>query len=101
MEFIINLLIKMQDKYVSLNPANVAREEKAIRASLFQQRFTDAQGGRAVNLFGTQCGLTASVLTYSMLANSSAGFKLYPFTVAKSQGYAKILGAFFLFQILG
>ena len=35
MEFIINLLIKMQDKYVSLNPVNVAREEKAIRASLY------------------------------------------------------------------
>ena len=32
-----NLLInhKMQDNYVSLNPANIAREEKAIRNNLY------------------------------------------------------------------
>lgn len=36
-----------------------------------------------------------------MLANSPAGFKLYPFTAAKSQGYAKIFGAFFFFSWLG
>jgi hypothetical protein len=32
----------MQDKYVSLNPENTAREEKAIRANLYKQRILDS-----------------------------------------------------------
>jgi hypothetical protein len=99
--FIINLLIKMQDNYVSLNPLNVPREEKAIRANMYKQRVIDAQGGEANPIFGLQCGMTAGVLTYSMLANSPAGFKLYPFTAGKAQGYAKIVGSFFFFAFLG
>ena len=90
----------MQDKYVSLNPENTAREEKAIRANLHAQRVRDAQGGEAAALLGAQFGLTASVLTYSMLANSPAGFKMYPFTAAKVPGYTKIGGAYVLFFLL-
>ena len=90
----------MQDNYVSLNPENTAREEKAIRSNLYQQRLLDAKGGEAAEIVGAQFGLTASVLTYSYLANS-AGFKLVPFAASKAQGYTKIVGAFFLFYFMG
>lgn len=42
----------MQDKYVSLNPENTSREEKAIRRDLYQQRLMDARGGEAADLLG-------------------------------------------------
>lgn len=37
----------MQDKYVSLNPENIAREESALRANLYRQRVNEAEGGQA------------------------------------------------------
>ena len=67
----------MQDNYVSLNPENTEREEKAIRANLYEQRVMDAQGGEAANIMGCQIGLTAGVLMYSLL--KGRGFKFFPF----------------------
>ena len=90
----------MQDNYVSLNPANTAREEKAIRSKLYEQRLLDAQGGEAAEIVGAQFGMTASVLTYSHLANKG-GFSMLPFSPAKSPGYTKVVGAFFLFYFMG
>ena len=68
----------MQDQYISLNPENTASEEKSIRSNLYNQRLSEAQGGDASVLVGTQWGLTASVFTYSYLKGT--GFKLYPFS---------------------
>lgn len=90
----------MQDNYVSLNPENTYREEKAIRASLYKERLIDAKGGEAADIVGTQFGLTASVLTYAHLSNS-AGFKMWPYSAGKVQGYTKVVGAFFLFYMMG
>lgn len=42
----------MQDNYVSLNPENTYREEKAIRANLYRQRLEESEGGRAASLLG-------------------------------------------------
>ena len=42
----------MQDKYVSLNPENIAREEGALRANLYRQRMSEAEGGQAAQLLG-------------------------------------------------
>ena len=69
----------MQDNYVSLNPENTYREEKAIRKNLYKERLLDAKGGEAADILGLQFGLTASVLMYSHLANKT-GFSLFPFT---------------------
>ena len=66
----------MQDNYVSLNPENTKREERAIRANLYSQRLLESQGGEASMGFDLQLGLTASVLTYSMLSNK--GFTIFP-----------------------
>jgi len=90
----------MQDNYVSLNPENTYREEKAIRSNLYEQRLLDAKGGEAAEIVGVQFGLTASVLTYSHLANKG-GFSMLPFSAAKVSGYTKIGGAFFLFYFMG
>jgi len=59
----------------------------------------EAQGGNASVIVGTQWGLTASVLTYSMLRGQD--FKVLPFAARKTQGYAKIGVAFLGFYMLG
>ena len=87
----------MQDNYVSLNPENTDREQKAIRANLYRQRVLDAQGGEGAQMLGFQWGLTASVLTYSQLK----GFSMYPFGASKVPGYTKIAGSFLIFYMLG
>jgi len=89
----------MQDQYVSLNPANTLREEKAIRTSLYQQRLLEAQGGSAAVTVGTQWGLTASVLTYSMCRDQ--GFRMFPLSASKSPHYAKVGMSFVLLYVLG
>jgi len=89
----------MQDNYVSLNPANTIAEERAIRSRLYAQRLLEAQGGASAVIVGAQWGLTASVLTYSSMQNS--GFAFLPLTMKRSQGYAKIGGAFLAFYMLG
>jgi hypothetical protein len=61
----------------------------------------DAEGGEASQMLGIQFGATASVLTYSWLRNSPAAFTLYPFTPAKTPGYARLGGAFLLFYLFG
>ena len=89
----------MQDQYISLNPENTTREEKAIRKNLYNQRLVEAQGGKASMTVGVQWGLTASVFMYSHL--TSGGFKFLPMAANKSQGYGKIAAAFLGFYMLG
>jgi len=89
----------MQDQYVSLNPANTVREEKAIRSRLYQQRLLESQGGNAAVTVGTQWGLTASVLTYSMCRDG--GFRFMPLSMSSSPGYVKIASSFVMFYVLG
>ena len=89
----------MQDQYISLNPDNTAREEKAIRKNLYEQRLTEAQGGKASMIVGSQWGLTASVFMYSYLTKD--GFKLFPFAASKSPAYGKIAAAFLGFYMIG
>ena len=89
----------MQDQYISLNPENTVSEEKTIRKGLYSQRLSEAQGGQASVMVGTQWGMTAAVFTYSFLSGS--GFKLYPFSPSHIQGYGKIAAAFLGFYMLG
>jgi len=89
----------MQDQYVSLNPSNTLREEKAIRNNLYQQRLLESQGGSAAVTVGTQWGLTAAVLTYSACRES--GFRMFPLAASKSPSYAKISMAFLFFYSFG
>ena len=44
--------------------------------------------------------MTAAVFTYNFL-KSKEGFKFLPYHVSKVTPYAKIIGAYFLFLILG
>jgi len=48
---------------------------------------------------GVQWGLTASVLTYSMVKHQ--GFKATPFHMTKVAGYSKVAGAFLGFYVMG
>lgn len=89
----------MQDSYVSLNPANAAREESAIRSNLYRQRLLEAQGGAAAPIVAGQWGLTAAVLTYANLQGH--GFSLLPFSRSKAAGYGKIGATFAGFWVLG
>jgi hypothetical protein len=89
----------MQDKYVSLNPENAAREEGALRANLYRQRLVEAEGGQAAGLLGAQFGLTAATLTYARLQGS--GFALFPLNKAGAAGVGKISFAFLAFYMLG
>ena len=66
----------MQDQYISLNPANAASEEKALRKQLYNQRLIEASGGSASYMLGNQWGLTAAVLTYSKLRHN--GWTAFP-----------------------
>ena len=89
----------MQDQYISLNPERTASEEKAVRSHLYQQRLLEARGGKASVLVGVQWGMTASLLTYSMLSNN--GFRFLPLSPSKVQGYAKLGWAFLSFYLIG
>ena len=89
----------MQDQYISLNPERTAAEEKALRSSLYTQRLLESQGGKASVLVGTQWGVTASLLTYTML--SGQGFKMLPISPANTPGYTKIGIAFVAAYVLG
>lgn len=61
----------------------------------------EAHGGEAHEIVGMQFGVTAGLLTYSYLAGSPAAFKMYPFSMAKTQGYSKIAMASVLFYFIG
>ena len=89
----------MQENYISLNPANLAREEKFVRKQLYRQRVLEAQGGPGAILMGLQLGTTASVLTYAYLM---PGFRPFPLNLAThSAGLLKLGGAFVLFYTMG
>lgn len=57
----------MQTNYISLNPANAAAEEAAIRSRLYNQRYEEAEGTKAASILGTQFGTTAALLTFSRM----------------------------------
>ena len=90
----------MQDKYISLNPINTPGEEKNIRKNLYNQRLLESQGGEASLQVGQTWGLTAAVLTYSLL-KSKESFKILPYQASKITPYSKIVGAYFLFFWFG
>lgn len=89
----------MQDRYVSLNPDNTAREEKAIRRDLYLTRRMEAQGGPASVMFGGQLGLTAAVFSYARLkAAKDAGC---PLRLGRPAALAQIGMSFLLFYMAG
>lgn len=89
----------MQDKYVSLNPENIPREESALRANLYRQRLNEAEGGQAAQLLGGQFGLTAATLTYARLQGN--GFALFPLNKAGAAGVGKMAFAFMAAYMCG
>ena len=66
---------------------------------MYSQRLTEATGGEASYIFGIQCGLTASVLTYSRL--SAGGFTMLPMMASKVTNYSKIGLMYLGFYMLG
>jgi len=89
----------MQDKYISLDPVNTIREEKAIRANLFKKRQIEADGTDGAGILGAQFGLTAAVLMYSSLRTKQWAF--LPLRATKASGYAKIGMSFLLAASFG
>jgi hypothetical protein len=90
----------MQESYISLNPANNAREEKAIRSRLYTQRLLESQGGKISVLMGAQWGITATLLTYSYM-QSKHSFGVFPIAGSKLASYGKMGAAFLGFYVLG
>ena len=88
------LIIKMQDRYISLDPQNADQTSAQVRAQLYTRRLVEAAGGDVAQLVGSQVGTTAALLTYASFR--SGGFRALPFCVKKSPKYAQIAFAGFL-----
>lgn len=86
----------MQDKYVSLDPAFVAAKQTlADRQALYNQRYSEAQGGPYARSVGLLAGLTAATYFYVRAQRSGfAGF--FPLVKHNAGHYTLILGAGFI-----
>lgn len=82
------VIIKMQDRYISLDPENAEQTTSQVRAQLYSRRLVEAAGGDVAQLVGSQVGVTAAVLSYASMRSS--GFRALPFCAKKSPKYAAI-----------
>jgi hypothetical protein len=101
-------IIKMQDRYISLDPENADQTSAQVRSELYSSRLVEAAGGDVAQLVGTQVGITAAVVSFAGMRSS--GFKMLPFCAKKSPKYAAIafagilgytFGSTFVFTQLG
>lgn len=79
----------MQDKYVSLDPANEESNAKSRRSALYSQRLEEARGGELGVLMGGQFFLTASISTWAAL--KARGHSFSPFGATKLPLLVKII----------
>lgn len=80
----------MQDKYISLDPANAESTTAALRKALFIQRLHEARGGDLAIQTGVTFGMTAMFVSYA--AMRAKGFRAFP---VNAKSLPKIAGVAF------
>jgi len=78
----------MQDKYISLDPQNANELASQQRKQLVRQRLYESKGGECASVFGMQCAITATVLSYAALRKK--GFSALPFQGRKFGHYSAL-----------
>lgn len=78
----------MQERYVSLDPANAASESSKLREEVYYQRIFEAEGGHPSKYLSTQFAVTGALCSYSWLRQR--GFRTFPLTAAKTGAYGAI-----------
>jgi len=75
----------------SLNGENAEIGHAAMRKQIWTQRLYEANGGVVGDCVSTQWGVTAGLVTYARLR--AGGFRMAPFTAAKTTSYSGIFFA--------
>jgi hypothetical protein len=79
----------MQDNLRSLTKENAEIGHAAMRKQIWTQRLYEANGGVVGDAVSTQWALTAGLVSYARLR--AGGFRMAPFTAAKTSSYSAVL----------
>lgn len=84
----------MQERYVSLDPANAGSENRRLRREIFAKRLDESKGGEQGKALACQYATTGALLSYSWMRQR--GFRMFPMKRANTSNYTAIFFAGFV-----